>query len=117
MAPDLAEAVQPGGLARIASPPGIRVSAVVRGSASDGAYCAVTHAVTKQLFILRHAKSSWDDPSLSDQERPLAPRGRRAVELLAEHIRSEGVRPAQILCSDARRTRETLEGIGLDGEV
>ncbi|MCA1260803.1 histidine phosphatase family protein, partial [Nitratireductor aquimarinus] len=33
----------------------------------------------KELLLLRHAKSSWDEPGLSDAERPLAPRGRRAA--------------------------------------
>jgi phosphohistidine phosphatase len=72
---------------------------------------------SKQLFVLRHAKSSWDDPGLEDQERPLAPRGLRAVEALAEHFHSNGIAPAQVLCSSARRTRETLEGLGLSAEV
>jgi len=70
-------------------------------------------APTKQLFILRHAKSSWDDPGLEDHERPLAPRGRRAVKALCEHFRAETIDPDMILCSSARRTKETLEGIGL----
>ena len=65
----------------------------------------------KQLFLLRHAKSSWDDSELADHDRPLAPRGRRAVKLIAEHLRREGVTPALVLCSSALRTRETLEGI------
>ena len=65
----------------------------------------------KQLFLLRHAKSSWDDPGLVDHDRPLAPRGRRAVRLIAEHVGREGVTPALVLCSSSRRTRETLEGI------
>ena len=63
----------------------------------------------KRLFLLRHAKSSWDDPGLDDHERPLAPRGRRAVMVLGEHLRDNGVRPVQVLCSSSRRTRETLE--------
>ena|SRR5436190_13059090 len=74
-------------------------------------------AGSKQLFVLRHAKSSWDDPGLEDYERPLAPRGRRAVKVLAEHFRAEGIEPELILCSSARRTRETLEGTGLGGEA
>ena len=65
----------------------------------------------KQLFLLRHAKSSWDDSELADHDRPLAPRGRRAVKLIAEHLGQEGVTPALVLCSSALRTRETLEGI------
>jgi phosphohistidine phosphatase len=72
---------------------------------------------SKQLFVLRHAKSSWDDPGLDDHERPLAPRGLRAVEALADHFRTGGIAPVQVLCSSARRTRETLEGLGLSAEV
>ena len=74
-------------------------------------------ARSKQLFVLRHAKSSWDDPGLEDHNRPLAPRGRRAVAALAEHIRATGIAPALVLCSSARRTRETLDGLGLSAEV
>jgi phosphohistidine phosphatase len=65
----------------------------------------------KRLFLLRHAKSSWDDSDLDDHDRPLAPRGRRAVALIAEHMRRERITPALVLCSSARRTRETLDGI------
>jgi phosphohistidine phosphatase len=71
---------------------------------------------TKQLFVLRHAKSSWDDPGLDDHARPLAPRGRLAVEMMAEHLRSHDIHPGQVLCSSSRRTRETLEGVAPDGE-
>lgn len=70
----------------------------------------------KQLFVLRHAKSSWDDPGLEDHDRPLAPRGRTAVKLVAVHIRAAGIRPALVLCSSARRARETLEGVDPGGE-
>jgi phosphohistidine phosphatase len=65
----------------------------------------------KQLFLLRHAKSSWEDPDLVDHDRPLAPRGRRAAKLIAEHLRRQTVAPALVLCSSALRTRETLERI------
>ncbi len=65
----------------------------------------------KQLFLLRHAKSSWDDSELVDHDRPLAPRGRRAMKLIAEHMGRAGVTPELVLCSSARRTRETLERI------
>jgi phosphohistidine phosphatase len=70
----------------------------------------------RQLFVLRHAKSSWDDPGLDDHERPLAPRGRRAVKLVGEHLREQDIHPVQILCSSSRRTRETLDGVDPDGE-
>jgi phosphohistidine phosphatase len=71
---------------------------------------------SKQLFVLRHAKSSWDDPTLADHDRPLAPRGHRAVEALAQHLRANDIRPALVLCSTARRARETLDGINVGGE-
>ena len=71
---------------------------------------------TRVLYLLRHAKSSWDDPELEDHERPLAPRGRRAVGVLAEHIRSAGIEPQLVLCSSARRTQETLQGVDPSGE-
>ena len=77
----------------------------------------VTEMSQKQLFVLRHAKSSWDDPGLDDHERPLAPRGRRAVKVLAEHLREHGINPGQVLCSPARRTLETLEGAAPGGEA
>ncbi len=70
----------------------------------------------KQLYILRHAKSSWDDPGLDDHERPLAPRGTRAVGLMAEHVRRTEIEPVLVLCSSARRTRETLAGVEPGGE-
>jgi phosphohistidine phosphatase len=70
----------------------------------------------KRLFVLRHAKSSWDDPGLDDHERPLAPRGRRAVESIASHLSARGIEPEVVLCSSSRRTRETLDGIATGGE-
>jgi phosphohistidine phosphatase len=63
----------------------------------------------KRLFLLRHAKSSWDDPQLADHDRPLAARGRRAAKAMAEHMRRERVTPEVVLCSSAVRAQETLE--------
>jgi phosphohistidine phosphatase len=65
----------------------------------------------KTLYLLRHAKSSWDDPGLPDFDRPLAKRGRRACAALAEHLEHEAIAPAMVLCSPSRRTRDTLAGI------
>jgi phosphohistidine phosphatase len=67
----------------------------------------------RRLYVLRHAKSSWDDPGQADFDRPLAPRGRKAVKLIARYVVDEQVTPELILCSTSRRTRETLEGVGL----
>jgi phosphohistidine phosphatase len=65
----------------------------------------------RSLYLLRHAKSSWDDPALADHERPLAPRGRRDGKLIAAHLRSKGIAPELVLCSSAARTQVTLESI------
>jgi phosphohistidine phosphatase len=70
----------------------------------------------RQLYVLRHAKSSWDEPGLDDHERPLAPRGRRATAALAVYVRANGIRPELVICSPARRTRETLDGVAPGGE-
>lgn len=66
----------------------------------------------KHLYLLRHAKSSWSDPSLADEERPLAPRGRKAARKLANELRRREIRPTLVLCSSSRRTRETLALLG-----
>jgi phosphohistidine phosphatase len=61
--------------------------------------------------LVRHAKSDWGDPSLTDHDRPLAPRGIKALARLSEHVAGSTWRPQIVLCSSARRTRETLGGI------
>ncbi len=61
--------------------------------------------------MLRHAKSSWKDRSLADRDRPLSGRGKRAAKAMARHLEAEGIRPDLVLCSPARRARETLERI------
>jgi phosphohistidine phosphatase len=65
----------------------------------------------KRVYLLRHAKSSWKDDSLADRDRPLAGRGRRAAKAVARHLEAERIRPDLVLCSPARRTRETLERV------
>lgn len=67
--------------------------------------------MVRYLYLLRHAKSSWDSPSMEDHERPLAPRGRKAMKAMARHIRKADVRPELILCSSATRARGTLERV------
>jgi phosphohistidine phosphatase len=65
----------------------------------------------RRVYLLRHAKSSWKDRSLADRDRPLAQRGKRAAKAMAGHIEAEGIRPDLVLCSTARRSRETLERV------
>jgi phosphohistidine phosphatase len=64
------------------------------------------------LHLLRHAKSSWDDPGVADHDRPLAPRGIRAAATMAAHMRAAGIRPDLVVCSSSQRTRETLDLLG-----
>jgi phosphohistidine phosphatase len=64
-----------------------------------------------RLMLLRHAKSSWDEPGVVDRDRPLSARGRRAAALMAMEIVSRDLLPDRILCSPARRTRETLAAL------
>jgi phosphohistidine phosphatase len=65
----------------------------------------------RQLLLLRHAKSSWDDPALSDHARPLNARGRRAAAAIAQAMRELGLGPDLVLVSSARRTLQTLEAL------
>ncbi|MCI0436165.1 MAG: histidine phosphatase family protein [Gemmatimonadetes bacterium] len=65
----------------------------------------------KTVMLLRHAKSSWDDASLPDFQRPLAERGHDAAPRLGEYMANEGLRPDAVLCSGARRAVETWEHI------
>ena len=64
-----------------------------------------------RLLLLRHAKSSADDIGIADVDRPLSPRGRRSAALVGEHISRHHLVPDRILCSAARRTRETLASL------
>lgn len=65
----------------------------------------------KTIYLLRHAKSSWDDASLSDFQRPLAPRGRKAAPRLGTYMAQHGLVPDRVLCSAARRAVETWQAV------
>ena len=64
-----------------------------------------------RLLLLRHAKSSWDAVSTDDFDRPLNRRGHDAAPVMGSHIAVHGFAPDKILCSSARRTRETLAAL------
>lgn len=61
----------------------------------------------KTLILMRHAKSSWAEPGMDDHDRPLNGRGRSAAPVMARWLDQSGVRPDRVVCSSARRTRET----------
>lgn len=73
--------------------------------------------MVRRLLLLRHAKSSWADPGVRDHDRPLNDRGRRAARSMGEHLRDEGLLPELVLCSSARRTCDTVAGLGLPDDV
>jgi phosphohistidine phosphatase len=64
-----------------------------------------------QLLLLRHAKSSWDDPKLADHDRPLNSRGRHAAQAMGRAMRELGLNPDVVLVSTAKRTLQTLQAI------
>jgi phosphohistidine phosphatase len=66
--------------------------------------------IVRRLVIVRHAKSDWSDRSLADHDRPLAPRGVTALVRMRDHL-AGSVPPDLVLCSSARRARDTLDGI------
>jgi phosphohistidine phosphatase len=60
-----------------------------------------------QLILMRHAKSSWSDKKRDDFARPLSKRGREAAPLVGRTLAERGLLPKLVLCSPAKRTRET----------
>src|SRR5215471_2151811 len=61
----------------------------------------------RSLVLFRHAKSAW--PDVPDHDRPLARRGIQAAPLMGRWLREAGLLPGQVLCSTARRARETWQ--------
>jgi phosphohistidine phosphatase len=62
---------------------------------------------TRRLILLRHAKSDW--PDVPDRDRPLAKRGRRDAPVVGRWLRKQGYLPDVVVCSAARRTRQTWD--------
>jgi len=61
------------------------------------------------LMLLRHAKSSWNGPALDDRDRPLTARGKSAAQAMGRAMRSRKLVPDLVLCSPARRARDTWD--------
>jgi len=75
----------------------------------------------KNLYLIRHAKSDWNDESKSDFERGLNKRGEKAILIMANVLKKKKIMPDLILCSSARRTKLTAKGlakeIGYSGKI
>ena len=75
----------------------------------------------KTLFLIRHAKSSWDDPLLSDKDRPLNKRGHRDAPFMGQLLAEKGVQPDLLLSSHANRAFTTAlyfaSALGMDRDV
>jgi len=67
----------------------------------------VVSDTTRRLTLLRHAKSDW--PDVPDRDRPLAKRGRRDAPVIGRWLRDHGYLPDAVICSAARRTRQTWD--------
>lgn len=57
----------------------------------------------RTLYLIRHAKSSWEDPTLDDFDRPLNRRGKRDAPMMGNRLRDSGVDPDLVISSPARR--------------
>jgi phosphohistidine phosphatase len=75
--------------------------------------------IDRTLILMRHAKSAW--PDVPDHDRPLAQRGQRDAPLMGRWLRAAGHLPDQVMCSTARRARETWQlteaGLGVSPPV
>ena len=65
----------------------------------------------RDLILLRHAHAEPAQPGQADADRPLSLRGQAEAEAAAQWLKAHHAKPARVLCSPARRTRETLERV------
>ena len=65
----------------------------------------------KILYLVRHAKSSWDDPTLADKDRPLSPRGLSSAPDMGRKLAAQGHKPDLVISSPARRALTTAKKI------
>ena len=63
--------------------------------------------MNKRIFLLRHAKSSWDDFSLKDFDRPLSTRGIQDADLMGNYFHSKKICLDRVISSPSKRTTET----------
>lgn len=67
--------------------------------------------MSRELYILRHAKSDWSAGAMQDSERPLNKRGRKDAPRMGTWMREHYLYPGSVYCSTAVRARETLEAV------
>jgi len=74
----------------------------------------------KTLYLIRHAKSDWQDPGTSDFERALTKKGRKDIKTMGSYLKLRGVLPDLLLASCSLRTQETADGLadrlGFEGQ-
>ena len=63
----------------------------------------------KDIYVLRHAKSSWDNSNLSDFDRPLADRGISDAKKMSNFLKDMNIKIDKVLCSNAIRAKETFD--------
>ncbi len=63
----------------------------------------------KEIYVLRHAKSSWDNSNLSDFDRPLADRGISDAKKMSNFLKDMNIKIDKVLCSNAIRAKETFD--------
>lgn len=73
--------------------------------------------MTQTLILMRHAKSSWDDVTLPDHDRPLNDRGRASAQAIGDWLRAQGYLPGAAVSSTSQRTGETFHILGFDVPV
>ena len=73
--------------------------------------------MTRTLILMRHAKSSWDDPNLADHDRPLNNRGRASAQAMGAWLREQRHTPDVCVSSSSTRTGQTFLGLGIDCPV
>ncbi len=83
-----------------------------------GSYTIRVKAMSRQLLVLRHAKSAWDTDAATDFERPLAKRGKKDAPRMGQWLREYELVPDHVVCSPAERARQTAVAVckqlGLD---
>ena len=73
--------------------------------------------MSRTLILMRHAKSSWATPDLSDHDRPLNKRGRSSAHAMGAWAKTQGHMPDLCVSSSSTRTLQTFLGLGLDCPV